>query len=74
MGTVGGPIFSLDCFMFLDSSQYEKCNGSCFMYLSEILNKLQMFKLTNFMTFSDGLQIYALLLINHTHINVFPWS
>ena len=43
--------------MFPDSSHYEKYNGSFFMYLSEILSKLQMLKVTNFMTFSDGLLI-----------------
>ena len=58
--------------MFPDSSQY-KNNGSC-MYLSEILNKLQMFKVTNFMTASDGLliqyiKLYAIFLINH---RIFP--
>ena len=36
---------------------YKKYNGSCFMYLSQILSKLQMFDVTNFMTFSDGLLI-----------------
>ena len=41
--------------MFPDSSYYKKYNGSCFMYLCEILSKLQMFKVTNFTTFSDGL-------------------
>ena len=52
---------------FPDSSHYKKYNGSCFMYLSEILSKLQMFKVTNVMTFSDGLLIYVILLINHKH-------
>ena len=37
--------------MFPDSSHYRKY-GSCFMYLS-VISKLQ-FKVTNFMTFSDG--------------------
>ena len=41
--------------MFRDSGYYKKYNGSCFMYLCEILSKLQIFKVTNFMTFSDGL-------------------
>ena len=41
--------------MFPDTSYYKQYNGSCFIYLSEILSKLQMFKVTNFMTFSDGL-------------------
>ena len=36
-------------------SYYKKYNASCFMYLSQILSKLHMFKVTNFMTFSDGL-------------------
>ena len=45
---------------------------SCFMYLCEILSKLQMFKVTNFMTFSDGLLICVILLINHTHLIFFP--
>ena len=40
-----------------DSTHYKKYNGICFMYLSEILSKLQMFKVTNFMTFSDGLHV-----------------
>ena len=43
--------------MFPDSSHYETYNGSCFMYLSKILNKLQMFKVTNFMTFSYELRL-----------------
>ena len=43
--------------MFPDSSHYKKYKGSCFMYLSEILSKLQMFKVTNVMKFSDGLLI-----------------
>ena len=42
-------------FMISDSIHYEKYNGSCFMYLSEILSKLHMFKVTHFMTFSDSL-------------------
>ena len=33
--------------MFPDRSHYKKYNGSCFMYLSEILNKLHMFKVTH---------------------------
>ena len=40
-------IFLLNfCFlqkMFPDSSYYKKYNGSCFMYICEILTKLQMF-------------------------------
>ena len=36
---------------------YKKYNGSCFMYLCEILSKLQVFKVRDFMTFSDGLLI-----------------
>ena len=66
-----GPNFSFETKnkqkMFHDSSYYEKYNGSCFMYLCEILSKLQMFKVTHFMTFSDGLLICVILLINHTH-------
>ena len=75
-----GPNFSFETKnqqkMFPDSSYYKKYNGSCFMYLCEILSKLQMFKVTNFMTFSDGLLIYVILLINHTHLifSIFPWS
>ena len=57
--------------MFPDSSHYKKYNGSCFIYLSEILSKLHMFKVTNFMTFSDGLLIYVILHINHTHLICF---
>ena len=38
------------------------------MYLCEILSKLQMFKVTNFMTFSDGLLICVILLINHPRL------
>ena len=53
-----GQIFSFETKnkqkMFPYSSYYKKCNGSCFMYLCEILSKLQMFKVTHFMTFSDG--------------------
>ena len=59
--------------IFPDSSYYKKYNGSCFMYLCEILSKLQMFKVTNFMTFSDGLLICVILLINHT-FNFFLFS
>ena len=45
---------------------------SWYMYLSEILSKLQMFKVTHFiMTFSDGLLIYVILLINHTYLIIF---
>ena len=59
---------------FPDSSYYK--NGSCFVYLCELLSKLQMFKVTNFMTFSDGLLICVILLINHTHLifSIFSWS
>ena len=60
--------------MFPDSSYYKKYNGSCFMYLCEILRKLQMFKVTNFMTFSDDLLICVILLINHTHLIFFLFS
>ena len=64
--------------MFPESSHYKKYNGSCFMYLSEILSKLQMFKVTNFVTFSYGLLIYVVLLMNQAHtFNFFsfsPWS
>ena len=39
----GGTKFFFQFFlMFPDSSHYKKYNGSCFMYLSEILSKLQM--------------------------------
>ena len=55
--------------MFPDSTHYKKYNGSCFMHLSEILSKLQLFKVTNFMTFSDGLCNFAY----KPHINfVYP--
>ena len=37
--------------MFPDSCHHKKYNGSCFMYLSEILSKLQMCKVTIFLTF-----------------------
>ena len=57
--------------MFPDSSYYKKYNGSCFMYLCEILSKLQMFKVTNVITFSDGLLICVILLINNTHLIFF---
>ena len=43
---VVGPNFSFEIKhkqkMFPDSSYYKKYNGSCFMYLCEILSKLQM--------------------------------
>ena len=57
-----GPKFTLEQFflIFPDITQYKSCNGSCFMYLSEILSKLQMCKITNFMMFSDGLLICVL--------------
>ena len=68
LGRVVGPNFSFENKnkqkLFPDSSYYKKYNGSCFMYLCEILSKLQMFKVTNFMTFSDGLLICVIL---HTH-------
>ena len=71
LGRVVGPNFSFETKKKQKnvpySSYYKKYNGSCFMYLCEILSKLQMFKVTNFMTFSDGLQICVILLINHTH-------
>ena len=47
--------------MFPDNSHYKNYNGSCFMYLSEILSKLKMFKVTNFMKFSDGWLISVML-------------
>ena len=40
-----------------DSSHYKECNSSCFMYLSEIVSKLQMCKITNIMAFSDSLLV-----------------
>ena len=56
-----GPNFSYETKnkqkIFRDSSYYKKYNGSCFMYLCEILSKLQVFKVRDFMTFSDGLLI-----------------
>ena len=56
------------CLMFPESNHFKKHNGSCFMYLSEILSKLRMCKVINVMTFSDGLLIiYVNLLINHAH-------
>ena len=61
---------------FPDISHYKKYNNSCFVYLSEILSKLQIFKVTNFMTFSDDL----LKLCNFTDEPLtfswfyFPWS
>ena len=55
-----GPNFSFEqkkyVLLFPESSHHKKYNGSCFMYLSEILSKLQTCEVTNFMTFSDGLQ------------------
>ena len=62
--------------MFSESSHHKKYHGSCFMYLSEILSKLQTCEVTNFMTFSDGLLIYVMFYINHTYCNIFifPWS
>ena len=60
-GRVVGPNFSYETKnkqkMFPDSSYYKKYNGCCFMYLCEILSKLQVFKVRDFMTFSDGLLI-----------------
>ena len=68
----GGTKFFFRFFkMFPDSSHYKNYNGSCFMYLSEILSKLKMFKVTNFMKFSDGWLISVILLINHIHLIVF---
>ena len=58
---------NFELFFIFSDSHYKKCNGICFMSLSEILNKLQMCKVKNFMTFSDGLLIYVILPINHTH-------
>ena len=58
--------------MFPDISHYMKYNGSCAMSLSDILSKLLMRKGTNVMAFSDGLLIYVILLINHTHF--YSWS
>ena len=70
-----GPNFSFETKnkqkMFPYSSYYKKYNGSCFMSLCEIFSKLQLFKVTNFMTFSDGLLICVILLINHTHLIFF---
>ena len=54
--------------IYLSKKIFKKCSlivvtvrsimiTSCFIYLSEILSKLQMFKVTNSMTFSDGLLI-----------------
>ena len=63
---VVGPNFSSEKKMFpdSDSSHYKKNNGSWFMSLCEILSKLQMCKVTNFMMFSNGLLIlYSILLI-----------
>ena len=48
--------------MFPVSSHYKKYNGSCFMYLSGILSKLQMFKVTNVMTFSNAVSRNGLLI------------
>ena len=44
--------FEKKCSVIVASSHYNKYNGNCFMYLIEILSKLQMFKVTNFMTFT----------------------
>ena len=69
-----GPKFSFEKKRkkkFPDSSYYKKYNGSCFMYLCEILSKLQMFKVTNVMKFFDGLLICVILLINHTYLTFF---
>ena len=41
--------------LFPDNIHHKKYNGSCFVYLSEILSKLHMCKVTNFVTFYDGL-------------------
>ena len=55
-----GPNFSFETKNkqknFPDSSYYKKYNGNCFIYLCEILNKLQ---------------ICVILLINHTHLIFF---
>ena len=57
-----GPNFSFEHIFFVllfpESSHHKKYHGSCFMYLSEILSKLQTCEVTNFMIFSDGLLIY----------------
>ena len=53
--------------MLTDSSHYKKYDGSCFMYLSEILSTLQTSKVTNLMTFSDDL----LILCNFTYKHPF---
>ena len=53
-----GQTFSLEKNIlktFPDSSHYKKYDGSYFMPLSEILSKLQICKVTNFMKVSDGL-------------------
>jgi hypothetical protein len=59
---VVGPNFSFEqkhsFLLFPESSHHKKYHGSCFMYLSEILSKLQTCEVTNLMTFSDGLLIY----------------
>ena len=55
--------------LFPESSHHKKYYGSCFMYLSEILSKLQTCEVTNLMTFSDGLLIYDFFYINHTYCN-----
>ena len=57
VGWSADQIFLTKQKMFPDSSYYKKYNGSCFMYLCEILSKLQVFKVRDFMTFSDGLLI-----------------
>ena len=61
-GRVVGPNFAFEpnnyFVLFPESSHHKKYHGSCFMYLSEILSKLQTCEVTNFMTFSDGLLIY----------------
>ena len=65
---VVGPNLSFAIFLMFPCSliivTIRSIMGSCFMYLSEILSKLQMCKVTSFMKFSDSLLI---LLINHTH-------
>ena len=50
MGFFIGTFFLL----FPENCHHKKYHGSCFMYLSEILSKLQTCEVTNFMTFSDG--------------------
>ena len=37
--------------LYPESIHHKKYHGSCFVYLSEILSKLQTCEVTNFMTF-----------------------